>query len=307
MDDRDKNWTLKGLSCTFAVMYTKEKKQPFDLFLLETDTWKRPALQHVFELVYLISGTGTAMINGNTHDYSEGKIFLLSPQDKYAFDLKSRTHFLFIRFNDLSFSQFKNEVEELEFCDWTKKAQYLFNNLHAKAGCVYRNADDEQFGKALLSAVIREYQQKEAGYLLVIRQSVSTLVNILARNVSLTEPSKLRKKTPKNDIIQIVAYLQQYITEPERLRIKAIAEHFHFSPNYLGELFRERTGESIQDYVINYRLKLVETRLAHSNMRIAEIAEELNFTDESYLSRSFKKHRGITPGAYRKQLFHSSR
>lgn len=283
-------------------MYTKEKKQPFDLFLLETDTWKRPALQHVFELAYLISGTGKALINGNTHDYSEGKIFLLSPEDKYSFDLKSRSQFLFIRFNDLSFSQFKNEVEELEFCDWTKKAQYLFNNLHAKAGCVYRNADDEQFGKELLSAIIREYQQKEAGYLLVIRQSVSTLVNILARNISLTEPPKLRKKTPKNDIIQIVAYLQQYITEPERLRIKAIANHFHFSPNYLGELFRERTGESIQDYVINYRLKLVETRLAHSNMRIAEIAEELNFTDESYLSRLFKKHRGITPGAYRKQL-----
>lgn len=283
-------------------MYTKGKKQPFDLFLLETDTWKNPSIPHVFELVYLISGMGKILINGNTHDYYEGKIFLLSPEDKYTFKLQSRTNFLFIRFNDLSFSQFKNEVEELEFCDWTKKAQYLFNNLHAKAGCVYRNPEDEQFGKALLSAIIREYQQKEAGYLLVIRQSVSTLVNILARNISLTEPPKLRKKTPKNDIIQIVAYLQQHIAEPEYLRIKAIAAHFHFSPNYLGELFRERTGESIQDYVINYRLKLVETRLAHSNMRISEIAEELNFTDESYLSRLFKKHRGITPGAYRKQL-----
>jgi AraC-like DNA-binding protein len=283
-------------------MYTKEKKQPFDLFLLETAVWKGPAVHQVFELAYVISGTGKALINGNTHDYSDGKIFLLSPQDKYSFELQCKTHFLFIRFNDLSFSQFKNEVEALEFCDWTKKAQYLFNNLHAKAGCVYRNPDDEQFGKALLSAIIREYQQKEAGYLLVIRQSVSTLVNILARNISLTEPPKLRRKTPKNDIIQIVAYLQQYIAEPERLRIKAIANHFNFSPNYLGELFRERTGESIQEYVIYYRLKLVETRLAHSNMRISEIAEELNFTDESYLSRLFKKHRGITPGAYRKQL-----
>ena len=38
-----------------------------------------------------------------------------------------------------------------------------------------------------------------------------------------------------------------------------------------------------------YKLKLVENRLLHSEMRINEIAAELGFTDESHLNKLFKK------------------
>ncbi|WP_261387569.1 helix-turn-helix domain-containing protein [Chitinophaga pinensis] len=44
-----------------------------------------------------------------------------------------------------------------------------------------------------------------------------------------------------------------------------------------------------------------ETRLLHSDMRITEIAHELNFTDESHLNRTFKKIKGMSPSAYRRQ------
>jgi AraC-like DNA-binding protein len=52
---------------------------------------------------------------------------------------------------------------------------------------------------------------------------------------------------------------------------------------------------------VQYKLKLVESRLLHSDMRISEIAEELNFTDESHLNRMFKKYRHTTPNEYRKR------
>jgi AraC-like DNA-binding protein len=48
-------------------------------------------------------------------------------------------------------------------------------------------------------------------------------------------------------------------------------------------------------------LKLVENYLRHSSIRLSEIAYELQFSDESHLSKLFKKHRGQTPGEYRKQ------
>ncbi|MCW3466605.1 AraC family transcriptional regulator [Chitinophaga nivalis] len=284
-------------------MYTKETKQPFDLLLQEMDSWEAlPYAHNFFELIYIREGKGSITVNNNSHAYTKENIFLLTPTDKYHFDIEDPTQFLFIRFTDLSFSRFEDETAHLEFCDWTKKTQYLFNNLQSKTGSLFRSEADAAFGNALLTAIVREYQQQEAGYQLVLRQSVTILLNILARNVSLGEPARLQKKTPKNDIIQIVGYIQQHIHAPELLKIKVMAAHFHFSQNYLGAYFRERTGESIQDYVINYKLKLVETRLAHSNMRISEIAEELHFTDESYLSRLFKKYRGMTPGAYRKML-----
>lgn len=49
----------------------------------------------------------------------------------------------------------------------------------------------------------------------------------------------------------------------------------------------------MQQYILSYKLKLVESRLLHSQMRINEIAEELGFTDESHLSKFFRKTKAV--------------
>ena len=52
----------------------------------------------------------------------------------------------------------------------------------------------------------------------------------------------------------------------------------------------------MQQYIIKYKLKLVENRLLHSEMRINEIAAELGFTDESHLNKLFKNiFKGVIP------------
>ena len=42
----------------------------------------------------------------------------------------------------------------------------------------------------------------------------------------------------------------------------------------------------MQQYILNYKMKMVESRLLHTDMRINEIVEELGFTDESHLNVS---------------------
>lgn len=51
----------------------------------------------------------------------------------------------------------------------------------------------------------------------------------------------------------------------------------------------------MQQYIINYKLKLIENRLLHSEMRINEIATELGFTDESHLNKLFKNIKVLSP------------
>lgn len=84
------------------------------------------------------------------------------------------------------------------------------------------------------------------------------------------------------------------------LTLEALANKFSISKNYLGEYFKKQTGISLQDYILDYKLKLVETRLKYSNTRLKEIAFELSFNDESHLSKLFKKHKKMTPTQYKK-------
>ena len=51
----------------------------------------------------------------------------------------------------------------------------------------------------------------------------------------------------------------------------------------------------MQQYILNYKLKLVENRLLHSEMRISEIVAELGFTDESHLNKLFKNTEVAAP------------
>lgn len=122
-----------------------------------------------------------------------------------------------------------------------------------------------------------------------------------ARNLLMSESPDVQENNGPSSVLRIISYLQEHVYQPEMLRMPALAAHFNMSVHYLGEYFKKYTGESVQDYIIRYKLKLVEVRLAYSNMRVREIAQELGFTDESYLSRLFKKYRGATPGMYRKK------
>ena len=56
----------------------------------------------------------------------------------------------------------------------------------------------------------------------------------------------------------------------------------------------------MQQYIIRYKLSLIEIRLLHTNMRAGEIAYVLGFTDESHLARLFKKYMGVSPRQFRK-------
>jgi AraC-like DNA-binding protein len=95
-------------------------------------------------------------------------------------------------------------------------------------------------------------------------------------------------------------YIQQNIFDPQNLRAEKLSAHFNISLNYLGRYFKKQTGETLQSYIANYKLRLIETRLLHSDMRINEIAYEFHFTDESHLNRVFKKYKGMNPSEFRK-------
>ena len=98
----------------------------------------------------------------------------------------------------------------------------------------------------------------------------------------------------------ILQYIQANIYQTGKIRAKEISRHFGISESYLGRYIKKHTNETMQQYILSYKLKLVESRLLHSQMRINEIAEELGFTDESHLSKFFKKNKGCSPSSFRK-------
>jgi AraC-like DNA-binding protein len=71
-------------------------------------------------------------------------------------------------------------------------------------------------------------------------------------------------------------------------QIATISEVFSISETYLGSYFKRQCGETIQHFISNYKIRLIEHRLRFSSMRINEIASEFAFSDKSHLNKFFK-------------------
>jgi AraC-like DNA-binding protein/ligand-binding sensor protein len=86
----------------------------------------------------------------------------------------------------------------------------------------------------------------------------------------------------------------------ERLSLKDAAQVVGLSSSRLSHLFTSTLGISFKQYQIRQRLKLADRLLTtNPDWRITRVAEACGFDDPLYFSRTYKKHRGVSPSQCR--------
>ncbi|WP_327204768.1 helix-turn-helix transcriptional regulator [Paenibacillus sp. DMB20] len=86
----------------------------------------------------------------------------------------------------------------------------------------------------------------------------------------------------------------------ESITLRDVANRFSFSPNYLGVLFKEETGQNFSDYVIALRMEKARELLSTTKLKIYEVAAQTGYQYLPYFSRQFKETYGMTPLEYRR-------
>ncbi|QGY42487.1 helix-turn-helix domain-containing protein [Maribellus comscasis] len=274
-------------------MKVRTLHQPLELDLLEVEHYESKTQENLFfEMVFVLEGEGVQVINDHKLPYAKDKLFLIFPQDKHSFEVKTPSKFFFVRFNE---SYLKTQEKE-----WIRKIEYIFHNHNHLPGCILKTITDKPLVRALVEALIREQVNQQPQQQEVIRQIINTLIIISGRNLLLQNPVSNSKITDSN-ALQLMNYIHQNIYNPRMLKAKELAKHFNVSLTYVSEYFKSIIGESLQNYIIAYKLKLIETRLQYTDIHINELVYELGFSDVSHLNRIFKKYKGVSPSEYRKQ------
>ena len=84
------------------------------------------------------------------------------------------------------------------------------------------------------------------------------------------------------------------------LNVNSVGYALDKNPAYISRFIKEKTGDSLLDYINKYRVKQAKKLLRDGKMSIADIAVNVGFGNNIGLIRAFKKYEGITPGDYRK-------
>jgi AraC family transcriptional regulator len=85
----------------------------------------------------------------------------------------------------------------------------------------------------------------------------------------------------------------------EKFSLGDVAETAAISRDHLARAFRVHQGCTVGEYVRRLRVNFACRRLAASQAPLVEIALEAGFSDQSHLTKTFKRHTGVTPADFR--------
>ncbi|MFI3321426.1 MAG: AraC family transcriptional regulator [Rikenellaceae bacterium] len=272
-------------------------KQIFEVEVLELDSWvKRAYKNNFFEIIYIESGSGSQCINYNEFEYRAGNIFLLPPLNCHSFKIKESTKCYVIRFCDL---YFRNDNNSADYNKWFEDISYILANYNRVPGDIIDSQQERQYIKSSIISIYREYFDSDKYSKGIILANVSSILNILARNIELRFADCISHNDSR--FSAIIRYIGTHLMDNERLKIDAVADKFGISKGYFSDYFKKHAGINFGEYIVRAKLRLAETYILHSDKSLKEIAYALNFSDSSHLSNSFKKYYGITVGKF-KQL-----
>lgn len=100
------------------------------------------------------------------------------------------------------------------------------------------------------------------------------------------------------DISQITDYIHAQACNPN-LSATMICDHFRISPSYLSHMFKRRTGIKLVDYIHKARIRQAKQLLETTSSTIAEISQQVGYSNSASFSTTFKRYESMTPREYR--------
>ena len=228
-------------------------------------------------LHYILSGSGTYYAPSGTFHVAQGEFFLIRPNESihYQADFETPWTYYWVGFNGISADSI---LELCGFSDDILVRSYgidpeMENVMHELA---YPN----------LRSLSREY----------------ALLGSLFHLFSLLISTHIRKPLQKS--VQYLHTALEFIQQRypySDLRISDIASFVGIDRTYLYRIFYESFGMSIQDFILQLRLKKAQSFLKYSDTPLSAIAANCGFETQAYFSSVFKRHFHISPLQYRRQ------
>ncbi|MDQ3843672.1 MAG: helix-turn-helix domain-containing protein, partial [Bacteroidota bacterium] len=112
---------------------------------------------------------------------------------------------------------------------------------------------------------------------------------------------KRERNIPQQKLLLLKNYQQLIDKHFRTIKLpKEYAELLYVTPNHLNALCQDLLGKTAGDLIRNRILLEAKRLLTNADMTVTEIAYDLNFQDNSYFNRFFKKNVGVTPDDFRK-------
>lgn len=129
---------------------------------------------------------------------------------------------------------------------------------------------------------------------------ISELDGLLTKNISSVINAMNTPSGESEAVYSIKNYIARTYSDPG-LSIKEISTFAHLSTSYICTMFKNETGQTLNQYITEFRMARARDLLDDPHNKIVEVAEQVGYNDSNYFSKTFRKTFGMSPSEYREQ------
>lgn len=251
------------------------------------DLWNQPdnenPIHHhdFFEISIILQGESLYLIDGEWKTVRSGDVLMFNPGVDHAEKQLINTYSHQLHIGIKNFKLYG--LEENHFPNSSSLLSIQDNQLKV-------------FDKAW--QLIEEFNQQQTNFHFIGRALVMEMMILLLRSLEKEEQFQDAAHTNQSDRMnQVVQLITTYMENnyAKEISIEQLATLYYVSPTYLSKIFKDLTGVSPINYLIQIRLKNAHQMLEKQDLTVKEVAKAVGYEDAYHFSKSFKKHFGISP------------
>lgn len=165
--------------------------------------------------------------------------------------------------------------------------------------------EDEQI-KLFFKNIIDKRNSNERGKTLMLRGYLELILayvinQVREEDMKQVKPVQVQQNHKKDNRAQlIVDYMLDHYAKD--LSIEELSVMAGVSSATLRRLFRQHTGKSPSQFMLDIKMTIAAKKLLETDERISDIAYLIGIQDPNYFTRLFKKNFGVSPYNYRKNV-----
>lgn len=248
-----------------------------------------PHRHSFYHLVLFTEGSGRHTIDFHHFQAMPYQIYFMIPGQVHTWDFRGKMEGYVVNFSDSFFQSFLLQPEYLDSFsfldqDSSNNVLMLSEGIRERICGLF----EELLGQNARATVWRDD---------MVRVLLLQIFLIIEQSDSVD-----RKKTGEKGKNATVRHFIRLIDKNyDRVRLPGqYAEMLNVTPNHLNALCKEHLGMQAGEVIRNRIVLEAKRLLINLDLTVSEIAYKLNFNDNSYFTKFFRKETGITPEDFRK-------
>lgn len=250
------------------------------------------AHKHTFyHLVLFLEGRGTHTIDFERFNVNPYQVYFMVPGQVHSWSFEGKTDGYIINFSEAFFQSFLLKHAYIE--------EFSFFSGSLKDAVIDLPGDVRQQVCAVFEQIIGEWESNKTLGMDMIRVLMLQLF-ITINRINTTDTIK---GADSYNLILLKNFQKLIDANFTKLRHpKDYAELLYITPNHLNAVCKDLLGLQAGEIIRNRTILEAKRLLTNPRLSVTDIAFELNFSDNSYFTKFFKKLTNNTPEEFRKNI-----